>query len=276
MDLNSLFASLLSDNSITSVAGKADVSAEDAAGVLAAALPMMLNGANGQASGAKTSDSFQEAVTAHAKRDPSTVDLTEGSKIVSHLLGDDAEVAQRAIAKKSGLSSAKVGLILAAAAPLLMNMLGSNSSSNSASGTASLLTSLLGGSSNSSASSSMMTSALTGLLGNALGGNASSSNSILTSVLGSALGGNVKPQSASAGLLGSLLGTNSQKPQASAAGLLGSLLSGGTQQASSASAANLLGSLLSGTQQPQHHASQQQSSGLDLGSVAGLLNSLLK
>lgn len=272
MDLNSLFASLLSDNSITSVAGKADVSAEDAAGVLAAALPMMLNGANGQASGAKTSDSFQEAVTAHAKRDPSTVDLTEGSKIVSHLLGEDAEVAQRAIAKKSGLSSAKVGLILAAAAPLLMNMLGSNSSSNSASGTASLLSSLLGGSSNSSASSSMMTSALTGLLGNALGGNAASSNSILTSVLGSALGGSAKPQAASAGLLGSLLG-GSQKPQSSsAAGLLGSLMGGSSQQPS---AASLLGSLMGGAQ-PQQHASQQQSSGLDLGSVAGLLNSLLK
>lgn len=274
MDLNSLFASLLSDNSITSVAGKADVSAEDAASVLAAALPMMLNGANGQASGAKTSDSFQEAVTAHARRDPSTVDLTEGSKIVGHLLGEDADVAQRAIAKKSGLSSAKVGLILAAAAPLLMNILGSNSSANSASGTASLLSSLLGGSSNSSASSSMMTSALTGLLGSALGGNASSSNSILTSVLGSALGGGVKPQAASAGLLGSLLG-GGVKPQSSAAGLLGSLMGGGAQQPS-ASAANLLGSLLGGAQQPQHHASQQQSSGLDLGSVAGLLNSLLK
>ena len=183
MDLTSLMSSLLSDQNIKAVASKAGVSEEEAASVLATALPVMLNGANGQASDANTTESFFHAVNDHAKKDPESVDLKEGGKIVGHLLGTDEEAAENAIAKRAGMSSANVGLILAAAAPLILNMLGnSTSSSNSSAGTASLLNALLGGGMNSNASSSLMTSALTSVLGNALGGN-SSSNSLLGSLL---------------------------------------------------------------------------------------------
>lgn len=250
MDLTSLMSTLLSDQNISAVAGKAGVSEEEAASVLATALPIMLNGANGQASDAATTESFYQAVTDHAKKDPKDVDLEEGGKIVGHLLGTDAEKAENAIATRAGMSSANVGLILAAAAPLIMNMLGSStSSSTSSAGTASLLSALLGGGMNSNSSSSLMTSALTSVLGSALGGN-SSSNSLLGSVLNSALGGST---TSSTSLLGSLLG-----------GM------GSTQQASSAnSTSSLLGSLLGGS-------SGQQQSGLNLGTVGGLLSSLLK
>ena len=253
MDLTTLMSTLLSDENITAVAKKAGVSEEEAASVLATALPVMLNGANGQASGAETTESFYQAVNDHAQKDPEKVDLEEGGKIVGHLLGTDAEKAENAIATRAGLSSANVGLILAAAAPLIMKLLGSStSSSTSSSGTASLLSALLGGGTNSSASSSMMTSALTSVLGSALGGN-SSSNSLLGSVLTSALGSGTT--------------SGSYKPSSSAS-LLGSLLGGSTQQSSS-SASGLLGSLLGGS-------SSQQQSGLDLGTVGGLLSSLLK
>ena len=261
MDLTSLMSSLLSDQNITSVAKKAGVSDEEAASVLATALPVMLNGANGQASGADTTESFYHAVRDHATKDPRNVDLKEGGKIVGHLLGTDEEAAENAIATRAGMSSAKVGLILAAAAPLIMNMLGgSTSNSNSSAGTASLLSSLLGGGMNSNSSSSLMTSALTSVLANSLGGS-SSSNSLLGSLLGSALGGgtqqsNYKPSSSSS-LLGSLLG-----------GGMGS-----TQQYSAAnSSSSLLGSLLGGGM----GSTQQQQSGLDLGTIGGLLSSLLK
>ena len=239
MDLTSLMSSLLSDQNITSVAKKAGVSDEEAASVLATALPVMLNGANGQASGADTTESFYHAVRDHATKDPRNVDLKEGGKIVGHLLGTDEEAAENAIATRAGMSSAKVGLILAAAAPLIMNMLGGSTSNSS---------------------SSLMTSALTSVLANSLGGN-SSSNSLLGSLLGSALGGgtqqsNYKPSSSSS-LLGSLLG-----------GGMGS-----TQQYSAAnSSSSLLGSLLGGGM----GSTQQQQSGLDLGTIGGLLSSLLK
>ena len=257
MELTVLMSTLLSDDNIKAVSKKAGVSEEEAASVLATSLPVMLNGANGQASDASTAESFYEAVSTHAKKNPDAISLEEGGKIVGHLLGSDAEKAENAIATRAGMSSGNVALILAAAAPLIMNLLGSSTSSaNSSSGTASLLNALLGGGSNSNASSSLMTSALTSVLGNALGGQ-SSSNSLLGSMLGSALG--VAPQ-------------QQQQHNTSGSGsLLGSLLGGGISQPqqSQPSSGSLLGSLLG-------VGSNQQSSGLDLGTVGGLLSSLLR
>lgn len=266
MDLTSLMSALLSDNSINSVTGKTGAKDSDAAGVLAAALPTLLNGANQQASQPETAESFHEAVLEHAAKDPEKVDLAEGEKIVDHLLGDDADKAEKAIAKKTGLSKAQVALILAAAAPLIMNKLGNHTASNnstSSAATASLLGSLLGGGSNSSASNALMTAAL-------------------GAVLSGALGGNSKPQQ-SAGLLGSLLGASQPQVQVQPASssILGSVLGsalGASQQQQvpvSTGTASLLGSLLGNTQQqPQiiQQAKPQQSSGLDLlGGLMGLL-----
>ena len=261
MDLTSLMGALLSDNNVQSVSSKTGVSNGNVAGVLATALPMLLNGANNQAQQKETSQSFHEAVLEHSKKDPEKVDLAEGEKIVDHLLGNDADKAEKAIAKQTGLSRAQVALILAAAAPIIMNMLGKQTSashSNSASATASLLGSLLGGGSNSNASNALMTAALGAVLSNALGGNSqsSASSSILGSVLGSALG--AKPQqnhaasNGTAALLGSLLGATQQqaKPQQSnvSADLLGSLLGASQQQVKpqqqSNASADLLGGLL--------------------------------
>ena len=254
MDLNTLMSSLLSDANIKSVARKAGVSDEEAASVLATSLPVMLNGANGQASDGHTTESFFQAVRDHAGKDPEKVDLKEGGKIVGHLLGTDEEAAENAIATRAGMKPSTVGLILAAAAPLIMNALGSStSSSTSSAGTASLLNALLGGASNSNASGSLMTSALAGVLGNALGGG-SSSNSLLGNVLTGALGGGM------------------QQSPSMASSLLGSLLGGGVQQQqqSSSMASSLLGSLMGGSNV------QQQQPSVNLGSISGLLNSLLR
>lgn len=252
MDLTTLISSLLSDENIKSVARKAGVTTEEAASVLATSLPVMLNGANGQASDGQTTESFFRAVKDHAGKKPETVDLEEGGKIVGHLLGTDEAAAENAIATRAGMKPATVALILAAAAPMIMNALGSStSSSTSSAGTASLLSALLGGASNSNASGSLMTSALTSVLGNALGGG-SSNNSLLGSMLTGALGGGMQQQSSSM-----------------ASSLLGSLLGGGMQQQSPSMASSLLGSLMGGN-------SPQQQSGLNLGSISGLLNSLLR
>ena len=229
MDLTTLMSALLSDNSLQSTAAKTDVDVSDVAGVLAAALPTMLNGANQQAQSEETAESFHEAVTEHAAKKPEEVDIEEGGKIVNHLLGDDADKIEKAIAKKTGLSKAKVALVLAAAAPLIMNMLGKQTTSNnstSAATTASLLGSLLGGGSNSAASNALMTAALGAVLSNAMGGSSSNASS---SVLGSLLGANQQSNqiNSSAALLGSLLGATQQPQQqtSSSVDLLGGLLS---------------------------------------------------
>ena len=78
MDLNALFGTLLSEESINGMGEKAGASAGDAVSVLAAALPSMLNGANGQASNPATAESFFQAVNDHAGRDSDKVDVVEG------------------------------------------------------------------------------------------------------------------------------------------------------------------------------------------------------
>lgn len=244
--LTGLMSSFLSDSSLSSVSGKAGVDSGNVAGILAAALPSLLNGANSQASSAETSESFFEAVNSHAGKNPEDVDVDEGQKIINHLLGSEAEDVKAEISRKTGLSSAKVGLVLAAAAPIIMNLLGKETaSSHSSSGTASLLGSLLGGSSNSSSSNSLMTAALGSVLSGALGGNSYGNNSMLGSLLG---GSSSSPASS---LLGGLLGTttshSSNSSMASGAmGLLGSLLGSDNshQQSSGSGLAGILSHLL--------------------------------
>ena len=247
MDLTSLMGALLSDNSVSSVSNKTGVSSAQVASVVAAALPALLNGANQQASQKETTESFHEAVLEHANKDPEKVEVEEGEKIVDHLLGEEeADKTERAIAKSTGMSKAKVALILAALAPMIMNMLGkqtTSSNSNSASSTASLLGSLLGGSSNSSASNALMGAALASVLSSALGSSSGSgsSSSASSSILGS--------------VLSSAMGSSSASNQSSMAtdalsSLLGSALSSGTSSSASAQSASsttsgLLGGLMS-------------------------------
>ena len=203
--LTDIMSSVLSNSSLNSVTGKTGVDSSDVAGILASALPSLLNGANDQASSASTAESFYEAVNSHAAKDPEDVDTDEGAKIVSHLLGKKENTVMKEISKKTGVSTKNVALVLAAAAPIIMNLLGKQSSSQtSSSGVASLLGSLLGGSSGSSSSTDFMTSALSSVLSGA--GNSSS-----TSILGSLLGGGSGSSSSSmaSSLLGSLLGGGS-------------------------------------------------------------------
>ena len=279
MDLTSLMSSMLSDSNVNSVSGKTGISTDQVASVMAVALPILLNGANKQAESADTSESFHEAVLEHAEKNPEKVDAEEGQKIVAHLLGDETEEIEKAVAKKSGLSKLQVVAILAALAPIVMNGLGQHttqSNSSNAGTTATLLSSLLGGNSGSTASNALMTAALGAVLSGALGSGSSQSNagtSILGSVLGSTLSSN-NSQSAASSVLGSLLGgSQSAQSQSSTASLLGSLL-GGSQstqsQSSSSLAGSLLGSMLDTNPVQEEQASSSGSSGL-LSGLLGLL-----
>ena len=239
MDLTTLMSALLSDNSVSAVSEKTGVSSAQVASVMAAALPALLNGANQQAEQQETTESFHQAVTEHAERKPEEVDAEEGAKIVNHLLGEEeAEKTEKAIAKATGLSKKKVALVLALAAPMIMNMLGkqtTSSNSTSANATASILSALLGGNSGSSASNALMTAAMTSVLTSALTGNSSSnaSSSILGSVLGNALGSNNTSVASNNDMLSSLIGsallggaTQQQHQQQSASSSTASLLNG--------------------------------------------------
>ena len=174
MDLNALLSTMLSEESIEGLGMKAESSPEEVRGVLGSALPLLLSGANSQATNQATASGFVNALQQHSQDDASNVssflgnvDLGDGAKIIAHLLGANTATQTQAVAQQTGVSQAQTGNILSAAAPLLLTLLGqqaasaSNSSSNNALGIGSLMGSLMG------------SGDMTSLLGSLLGGGAS-------------------------------------------------------------------------------------------------------
>lgn len=155
MDINALMGTLLSEDSLQNLGKITGTSEDEVKNVLASALPGMLEGLQGQANDAATVDSFVGALSDHAKVDTSDVasflsqvDLEDGGKIVQHLLGGQTGAVTEEAAQKAGLGSASTGSILSAAAPLLMSLLGQQTSqdnaNNNSAGIGSLMGALLG------------------------------------------------------------------------------------------------------------------------------------
>ena len=170
MDLNALMSTMLSEESMENLGMKADASPDQVRGVLGSALPLLLSGANAQATNQQTASGFVGALQQHAQDDASNVgsflggvDMADGAKIIAHLLGANTATQTQAVAQQTGVSQQQTGNILAAAAPLLLTLLGqqaassSNSANNNALGIGSLMGSLMG--------SGDMTSLLGSLLG---------------------------------------------------------------------------------------------------------------
>ena len=125
-----LLTQLLSSDALAGIAKATGATNKDVSGVLAAALPALLKGATSQSTSATTAESFAKALASHANEDTSNlssffknVDLTDGAKIVGHLLGAKDTTAETA-SKKTGIDAKTVKVIMAAAAPLLMSLLG--------------------------------------------------------------------------------------------------------------------------------------------------------
>lgn len=131
MDLQKLASTLLSSDAVSGLSKRSGASSSEVKKVLTQALPILLGGADEQAKGKDTADSFAAALSSHAKSSTldlsdflGNVDLEDGSKIIGHLLGGKKTSTTKAIAKKAGVSGSKTSTILEAAAPLLMSLLG--------------------------------------------------------------------------------------------------------------------------------------------------------
>ena len=170
MDLNALMSTMLSDESIENLGVKTQSSPEEVRSVLGSALPLLLGGANAQATNQQTATGFVGALQQHSQDDASNigsffgnVDLGDGAKIIAHLLGANTATQTQAVAQQTGVSQQQTGNILAAIAPLLLTLLGqqaAGNSNNNAAGIGSLMGSLMG------------SGDMTGLLGSLLGGGA--------------------------------------------------------------------------------------------------------
>ncbi|MEE3313446.1 MAG: DUF937 domain-containing protein [Treponema sp.] len=168
MDVNSLLTGLVSASNIKKISTASEASTTDVKNVLAQAVPVLIQGAASQAKGS-TASGFEQALSDHASDKSKTLNMEDGAKIISHLLGSKASSTTGAIAKAAGVTKASATSILSAAAPLFMSLLGQQTSGTSGNA----LGSLLGG----------LTSNLNvgSLLGNLLGAASASTSSSSTS-----------------------------------------------------------------------------------------------
>lgn len=131
MDLTKLASTLISSDSISGLSNLTGASDKDVSNVLAQALPALLSGANSQAKDKDTAESFATALSDHAKDDTKdlskflgNVDLKDGAKILTHLLGSDKDDVIGNIAESTGVSKKDTSSIVSAIAPLLLSLLG--------------------------------------------------------------------------------------------------------------------------------------------------------
>lgn len=170
MDISALLGAMMSANSTDGIGRAAGVSGDQARGILNAALPQLLGGALNQSTGSATASGFAGALAQHATDNTadlgaflSGVDMKDGEKIVSHLLGSNSDAVVSQIAANSGVKKTDVTKVLSAAAPLLMSLLGkevgSQQQANSSLNVGGIMSAMLGGGGNNTAS------LLNGLLG---------------------------------------------------------------------------------------------------------------
>lgn len=131
MDLSKLAGTLLSSDSLNGLSSLTGTSSSDVTNVLTNALPSLLSGATQQAKDENTAAGFANALAQHAKDDTSNlsgflgkVDLQDGAKIVSHLLGSGKDETVQRAAKAAGVSEKKTSDILSAVSPMLLSLLG--------------------------------------------------------------------------------------------------------------------------------------------------------
>ncbi|MBO4861339.1 MAG: DUF937 domain-containing protein [Firmicutes bacterium] len=131
MDLSSLMNVFLSTQSQQGISSATGSSSTDVTSILANALPSLLAGANKQSQQTSTATSFAKALASHAQDDTSNlasfynnVDLNDGAKIIQHLFGNQTNSITKSVASQAGVTQKQATSVLSAAAPLLMSLLG--------------------------------------------------------------------------------------------------------------------------------------------------------
>lgn len=194
---------------INGVAGQTNQPESKTQDVLTMALPVLMQAMRRNASTPQGAESLLGAL--NGKHDGSILNdlgglfgggvdsniLSDGGKILGHVLGNKQSNVENAISQKSGIDAGSVAQILKVAAPILMGMLGNQARQqnvNSQSGLEGMLGGLLQGNSSQN-NQSFLESIL----------DADGDGSVIDDVAGMVLGGN-KKKGGLGGLLGGLLG----------------------------------------------------------------------
>lgn len=158
MDITELLNSSMGQSIIKSIAGNLGMDEKEASGAVRAAIPTILAGMTKNAQTKEGAESLNRAI--ESKHDGSLLDnlsnmlqghtqelQDDGDGILGHVFGNNRSVIEQRISKKTGVSSGKIGPLLAILAPIVMAYLGKEKSQSStgAGGIGDLLGGLLGG-----------------------------------------------------------------------------------------------------------------------------------
>ncbi|WP_338409083.1 DUF937 domain-containing protein [uncultured Flavobacterium sp.] len=157
---------------IDSVSKKTGLNASQTTDVVSSSLPAILsqiqnnatsgNGASGLL-GALTSDKHNGSILDNIGGFLNGGDFSDGSKILSHVTGDNQEQMIQGLSLKTGVDSSIISKILPMLAPIIMGYLGKSAQKNgtpTGSGISDLLGSLLSGETNTAQGGSVLTSLL--------------------------------------------------------------------------------------------------------------------
>ena len=163
MDMTNILGALTGNDAIGTIAEKFNIDSSQVSSVITNALPSFLGAMQQNASTEGGAAALAKALGDHAGEAGDIInnlkgaDLTDGSKILSHIFGGNLSNVLNGISKQTGVASNAVSSILASIAPSLLALLGrgQQGSGINAAGLAGMLGAMLGGSSNSSNSSGL-------------------------------------------------------------------------------------------------------------------------
>ena len=169
MDITNILGALTGNDAVDAIAKNLKIDSKQVSSVITAALPSILGAMQKNASTEGGAAALAKALGDHAGNAGSILnnlsgaDLTDGSKILSHIFGGNLSSVINGISKQSGVANNLVGNILASIAPSLLALLGKGqqSSGTNAAGLAGMLGILLGATSGNNNNNG---------LGNILGG----------------------------------------------------------------------------------------------------------
>lgn len=157
MDISELLNSSTGQSLIRSISDKLGINEKEASGVVSTAIPAILAGMTKNAQTAEGAESLNRAI--ESKHDGSLLDnlsnilqgqtqelQNDGDGILGHVFGSKRTAVEQTLSKKTGVSSGKIGPLLALLAPIVMAYLGKEKrkTSTGAGGLGDLLGGLLG------------------------------------------------------------------------------------------------------------------------------------
>lgn len=153
MDLNNILGALTGKDAASAIAQNLNLNTNQVSSVIASALPSLLGAMQKNASTTSGAEALSKALGDHAGNAGNILgalkatDLTDGSKILSHIFGGNLSSVIGGISKQTGVASKSVSSILASIAPSLLALLGKGQQGNgvNAAGLAGMLGVLLGG-----------------------------------------------------------------------------------------------------------------------------------